>query len=129
MQIKSWQIALLSLVYPLIVLLQAISCTKQFSCKQDGELFLAGIYLSIIAISILVPVVFLILNKTKKVGAYLSIIFGVLATVAVILIDTLGQIDNPGGPDSFTIIFQSSPSIFILIAGIYYFKVESKTQS
>lgn len=117
MQIKSWQIALLALILPLITFFQDVFCTK--FCKNETELRTTEIFIGSVVIFALIPMLLMMISATKKIGALISIILGAFYVSILILISFLALNDNPSlNLLSYFLII--SPGIFLLAAGINY---------
>ncbi len=130
---KSWQIALLGtilhiIVIPIFFLLSAGHGGFE-SYNVINEIIAFHIYAFIFMPFVSIPF-FLILiltpfllytEKTRKSGAYLSIILGVLKILPAIM-SILVSFYKLSNFDIFSIIFSLSPGILFLTAGIYYFR-------
>ncbi len=129
MQIKSWQIALLGSIpfLSMIILNLLFIVTNGYDRNTSSNLIL----MFILFIIILIPILFL-KNKSlrmNKIGALASIILGLLLITYL-----LNLFLHATGPDlvlgdliNFTVFIFFFSAIIFLIAGIYYFKKESKS--
>ncbi len=121
MQIKSWQIAILSIPLAIIFEIYRYSQTtialSLLHAKPSTEFFLSSLLIVLIILSI--PIVLLYIEKTKKIGAVLAIITGIFIIVSDIIIP-IQEFNN-----YFNIIKLIPVYALVLVfAGIYYFKKE-----
>jgi len=98
MQLKSWHIALMSFLIPFlggsiligINILNTISRPGYYTDTPDFSVLIViiGILSSFI---LLIPVILLYFNKTRKIGSIISIIFGILL-VSWLIVGTIGDL-------------------------------------
>lgn len=142
MQIKSWQIALVSTIMQIVIAffviikLLPVLLTPSNDPNLEGPVYgyIISLFAIIVAIIILIicsGITLLLYNiRTRRIGAILGTILGIFYALVLILIVFLGLNDNHFGLVDFLGDFLIlSPGFFLLVAGIYYFKVESKLQS
>lgn len=133
MQIKSWRIALIGIVFNSIFPLYLAALfidfwiTRGESHEGTSLLFFLGIASFILLGIILIPVILLrsYNRKKKKIGAILSMIFGAFQIfIGVVLICKTGS----GFPPHFLVLIICISGLFLFGAGVLYFWKETKTK-
>lgn len=83
MQIKSWQISFLGILIPLLAILLLYIGTPKGKMYDDQAMMVVASFLFFIFLVVvsLIPTLFLFFNKTKKLGAILSIFFSIVLLI------------------------------------------------
>lgn len=106
MQIKSWQIPILGIIAQAIVSMVWLKVEIWNAVEMGSGIIFVGLYILILLVFGIIASLLLYFEKTRKAGAIISIILGVLDIMPFNLL---------------TFAIGGILKIFLLIAGIYYF--------